>query len=132
MPSLLIVDDEPLTCWAIGKSLQMAGWRVRCAHSAEAGWELLSEAAADILVADVRLPGEDGIALVARVRERWPVTRCFVITAVLTGVVRARAEQAGAVAALEKPLDLEAFKRTVAAVVPKGKGEEAAGEERLP
>jgi len=117
MPSLLIVDDEELTCWALGKSLQGAGWAVRCAHSAEAAWELLTEAAADVLVADVGLPGEDGISLVIRVLERWPAIRCFVISANLTPGVRARAEGAGAIAALPKPLDLDAFKRTVAAVV---------------
>jgi len=120
MPSLLIVDDEELTCWALGKSLQAAGWAVRCAHSAEAAWVLLTEEAADIVVADVGLPGEDGIDLVTRVRTRWPATRCFVITANFTSGVRARAEAAGAIAALEKPLDLDAFKRTVAAVAPQG------------
>ncbi len=120
-PSLLIVDDEELTCWALGKSLQGAGWAVRCAHSAEEGWEKLTEAAVDIVVSDVGLPGEDGIAFIARVRDRWPATRCFTITAAWSDAVRVRAEAAGAVAALPKPLDLDAFKRMVAAVGPKGR-----------
>ncbi len=122
MPSVLIVDDEELTCWALGKSLQAAGWRVRCAHSAEEGWTRLVEAAADVVVSDVGLPGEDGIAFISRVRGRWPATRCFVITAAWSASVGARAEAAGAVAALAKPLDLEAFKRTVAAVAAKSSG----------
>jgi len=119
MPSVLIVEDEELTCWALGKSLQAAGWRVRCAHSAEEGWTRLTEDAADIVVSDVGLPGEDGITFVSRVRDRWPSTRCFVITAAWDESVRVRAEAAGAVAVLAKPLDLDAFKRTMAAVAPK-------------
>ncbi len=121
MPALLIVDNEELTCWALGKSLQTAGWRVRCACSAELALARLREEAVDVLVSDVSLPGMDGFALLERVREGWPGCRCFVITASWDDAVRARAMELGAVAALPKPLDLEAFKRTLAAVASRGR-----------
>jgi len=115
-PSLLIVDDEELTCWALGKTLQSAGWAVRCAHSAEEALERLNESAVDIVVTDVGLPEMDGFELLRQVRQQWPESRCFVITAAWDESVRERATALGAVAALPKPLDLDAFKRTVTAV----------------
>ncbi len=120
--SILIVDDEELTCWALGKGLTAAGWRVRCAHAAEEALATLERAPVDLLVTDVGLPGASGLELLEEVRRRWPATHCLVITAHWDESVRERAMELGAAAALPKPLELEAFKRTVAALLGRERG----------
>ena len=65
---VLIVDDEPDACEVLGTILGAAGAEVALAASAEAAFALLASFAPDVLVSDVGMPGEDGYALIRRVR----------------------------------------------------------------
>lgn len=72
---LLLVEDEPTLVRLAARALERAGWRVLAAESAEAALAELaarpSEAPA-LLVTDLSLPGLDGLALLASLRERQP------------------------------------------------------------
>ncbi|MFB9972042.1 ATP-binding protein [Pseudoroseomonas cervicalis] len=70
---LLVEDEAPLRRLA-ERALARDGWEVMAAEDAESALELLEGAAAPpaLLVSDVVMPGMDGVALAARVRERLP------------------------------------------------------------
>jgi CheY-like chemotaxis protein len=66
---VLVVDDEPDAREVLGTILGAAGATVELAGSAKAALESLASFAPDVLVSDVGMPGEDGYALIRRVRE---------------------------------------------------------------
>src|SRR5678815_3632385 len=70
MPSILIVDDEPGVRSALGGVLRDEGYEVDAVDSGEACLERLGRQAYDVVVLDIWLPGMDGLATFARMRER--------------------------------------------------------------
>ncbi|HTI51235.1 MAG TPA: response regulator, partial [Planctomycetaceae bacterium] len=82
MSTILIVDDEPAICWAFREALTEDGHSVEVAASAEEALRLTDAGCRpDAVVMDVRLPGMDGLAAMARLRERIGQTPVVVITA---------------------------------------------------
>jgi signal transduction histidine kinase/CheY-like chemotaxis protein len=66
---VLVVDDEPDAREVLGTILVAAGAEVALAGSAREALEQLATFAPDVLVSDVGMPGEDGYAMIGRVRE---------------------------------------------------------------
>lgn len=79
-PTLLIVDDERPTREGLRAALEER-YDVYVAEDARAATELLERDHFDVLLTDLRLPGEDGLALIARAKSlpRPPV--CLLMTA---------------------------------------------------
>jgi signal transduction histidine kinase/ActR/RegA family two-component response regulator len=69
---VLVVDDEQDALDMFHGVLAMAGAEVTCASSTAEGLARLAEAAPDVLVSDIELPGEDGYAFIRKVRARGP------------------------------------------------------------
>ncbi|WP_149535835.1 PAS domain-containing sensor histidine kinase [Siccirubricoccus phaeus] len=71
-PVLLVDDEAPLA--RLGEALlRRAGYQVVVADSAESALEAVEKGLAPAaLVSDVAMPGEDGLALARRLRQRWP------------------------------------------------------------
>ena len=66
---VLVVDDEPDAREVLGTILGAAGADVALASSAKEALESLASFAPDVLVSDVGMPGDDGYAMIRRVRE---------------------------------------------------------------
>ena len=69
---VLVVDDEISIRMLTREVLGTSGYIVDIAASGEEALERLEEARYDLVIADVRMPGMDGIDLHAHIRERWP------------------------------------------------------------
>lgn len=69
---VLAVDDDESTQELVATMLLMYGVSVRTAGRAEQAFEILSSWRPDVLLADLAMPGEDGYALVRRVRAMPP------------------------------------------------------------
>jgi CheY-like chemotaxis protein/two-component sensor histidine kinase len=69
---VLVVDDDPDTSELLKTLLGTCGAEVRVAGSSAQAIEILDRWIPDVLVSDIGLPGEDGYALVRRVRARLP------------------------------------------------------------
>jgi signal transduction histidine kinase len=67
---VLVVDDEEDTCEIVGAVLQGAGAEVRTCLSATQALSAMDSWVPDILVSDIAMPGEDGYALIRKVRAR--------------------------------------------------------------
>jgi CheY-like chemotaxis protein len=65
---VLVVDDEADARHLIGKVIAQSGAEVRTCESAAAAMTLLQEWKPDVLMSDIGMPGEDGYALINRVR----------------------------------------------------------------
>ncbi|MEN9573622.1 MAG: hypothetical protein RL514_1477 [Verrucomicrobiota bacterium] len=67
-PLVFIVDDEPVSAAIVGELLQLAGYRTRVFHDSLVAAEELHNAPVkpDLLLADFKMPGLNGLQLLAR------------------------------------------------------------------
>jgi CheY-like chemotaxis protein len=75
----LVVEDEPAVRRLVSIVLEELGCRVLTAPDAEAALELLATARPDLVLADVRLPGMDGIELARRLKRAPHLARVPVL-----------------------------------------------------
>jgi CheY-like chemotaxis protein len=87
MPIVLVVEDNAFVRLVARDMLEDAGFEVLEADTADAALAVLEGGrSVDALVTDVDMPGSmDGVALAARVAERWPHIR-LVVTSGRTGM----------------------------------------------
>jgi CheY-like chemotaxis protein len=106
---LLLVEDDPDTREAVGLILAEAGATVTAVGTAREALVALAGERPDCLVCDIGLPGEDGYALVGRVRaldaEAGGATPAIALTAYAHETDRVRALTAGFGAHVAKPIE---------------------------
>lgn len=99
---VLVVDDEPAFRSFIQRILWSHGFQCGVSTSAEAALRELGGAAYDAVVADVLMPGMDGLELTRRLRElgfRGPIVVCSCVS---TSILEGQALKDGATAVLDK------------------------------
>lgn len=80
-PAILVVEDEDEIRDAISELLIDTGFRVFTAATGAEAIALTSEHDFELVVADIRLPGElDGLAMAQRMRMRHPSIKCLFIS----------------------------------------------------
>jgi excisionase family DNA binding protein len=105
-PSVLIVDDDDNLRSFVRATLELDGYAVREAASAEEGLDALGEEPPDLILLDVMMPQMDGWEMLRRVQERHGVGAIPVI--MFSGKVEEGAGEAtarGARGFIGKPFD---------------------------
>ncbi|MBA2305781.1 MAG: sigma-54-dependent Fis family transcriptional regulator [Acidobacteria bacterium] len=105
--TVLIVDDEAGVRSALSGVLRDEGYAVEAVDSGEVCLDRLSRAAYDVVVLDIWLPGMDGLATLARLRERRVDSPVVMISGHGNIESAVRAIKLGAYDFVEKPLSLE-------------------------
>ncbi len=107
MLTILVVDDEPDICSLISDALADEGHQVACAADGAEALSMASATSFDVVVADMRLPKLDGLALFRRLRETSPSTDMILMTgnAAVSDAVAVLKE--GAFDYLGKPIQLD-------------------------
>lgn len=67
--SILIVDDNAVTCEVIQRNLEAEGYQVFTAHSVDNAVEILSRQRVDLLITDYKMPKLTGLDLIKYVRD---------------------------------------------------------------
>jgi two-component system, NtrC family, nitrogen regulation response regulator NtrX len=106
-PTILIVDDEPGVRTALSGVLRDEGYTVDAVSSGEECLERVTRSAFDLIILDVWLPGMDGLATLARLRERQVDAQLVLISGHGNIESAVRAIKMGAFDFVEKPLSLE-------------------------
>src|SRR3970282_1124917 len=106
-PTILIVDDEPGVRAALSGVLRDEGYSVEAVASGEGGLDRMTRGGADLIVLDGWLPGMDGLATLARLRERQLDAQVVLISGHGNIESAVRAIKMGAFDFVEKPLSLE-------------------------
>jgi excisionase family DNA binding protein len=117
-PLVLIVDDDERLRQYIRANLELEGYSVREAASAQAGLEALEEQVPDLILLDVMMPRVDGWEMLRRVRARHGVDAIPVI--MFSGKVDT-AEQAAAEGVqgfIGKPFDPQQLIESTKQLVP--------------
>ena len=103
-PSVLIVDDETGILDSLRILLKKAGFAPQTAHGGRAGLEALEGGETpDILLSDIRMPGVDGVQILAAARQRDPDLPVILMTAQATLQSAMQAVNAGAFYYIQKP-----------------------------
>ncbi|BEP55552.1 response regulator [Variovorax sp. V118] len=113
---IAVLDDEVDITLLLANYLQGHGFRVSQVHDGPSLTALMETDAADLVLLDLGLPGEDGFSIARRIRERW---RCGLV------IVTGRADAVDKVVGLEvgaddyvtKPFDLRELVARVKAVL---------------
>ena len=106
-PTVLIVDDEAGVRSALSGVLRDEGYAVDAVESGEACLDRVMRAPYDVIVLDIWLPGIDGLATLARLRERRVDAPVVMISGHGNIESAVRAIKMGAFDFVEKPLSLE-------------------------
>jgi diguanylate cyclase (GGDEF)-like protein len=106
-PSLLVVDDDPVTRMLEREALTAHEFDVREAADGEQALDMISGTLPDLVLLDVEMPGIDGFEVCRRIRERWDGTQVPLI--MVTGMDDVdsinRAYETGANDFIAKPIN---------------------------
>ena len=116
--SVLIVDDDDESRQVIATHLEQHQARVLTASSSPHAVTLLQRERVDVLITDIAMPGEDGYALLRKIRASSASAIASIPAAALTALAREedrqRALQAGFQLHLAKPVDVQSLVAAIA------------------
>ncbi|HEX8255868.1 MAG TPA: ATP-binding protein [Thermoanaerobaculia bacterium] len=116
--SLLVVEDDPAAAHTLRTLLERAGADVRVAGTVAAALESLRERLPDVLISDVAMPDEDGLALIRAIRGRLRISADRVPAIALTAFhdvdLRVALLGGGFQRFMTKPVDAQALSSVVA------------------
>lgn len=104
-PHVLVVDDEPAIGDLIRNYLQRHGFKVSIALDGEAMRRVMAESGVDLILLDLGLPGEDGLALMRHIRSHSNIG-VIIVTGSGESVDRIVGLELGADDFVAKPFDL--------------------------
>jgi DNA-binding NtrC family response regulator len=105
-PTLLIVDDEKNTRDGLRNALE-GEFEVYVAADIDGAMAVLESVSADVLLTDLRLGGEDGMALIEKVRKRPNPPICIMMTAYGSVDTAVEAMRHGAYDFVTKPVNID-------------------------
>ena len=101
-PHILVVDDDPQIRDMLQEYFAANALRTSATSSGKDMMRILADQAVDLVVLDLRLAGEDGMALARGMRERWAIP-IIMLTGVLDEADRVMGLELGADDYITKP-----------------------------
>jgi CheY-like chemotaxis protein len=114
-PLILVVDDDADLCENLWDIFRGHGFRVHLAHDAKEAEKALNSQSFQVILVDLKLPGENGISVFELIRSTNQQAQTLVITGYPTEM-ESRVRQAlssGAKAVCYKPFDVPALLLTI-------------------
>ena len=118
---VLLVDDDPEVRLAFATFLSRQSYDVQVVASAQEALVVLDRERFDVVVSDIRMPGMDGLQLLATVRGINPLIPVVLMTGNPELETAIAAVEQGALRYLSKPVDLEHFAVVIAKAVRLGR-----------
>jgi DNA-binding NtrC family response regulator len=112
--TILIVDDDSVTCDLLCEVFEREGYAANSAQSGEAALSMLKTLEVDVLVSDIRMKTKlDGLSLLDHVRRDHSTIPVVLMTAFGSIETAIRAVKHGAFEYLSKPFDIDKMVATV-------------------
>lgn len=105
MNKILVVDDQKSVCYSFQRVLGNEGYDVLVALSGEEAIEVTGGEKPDLVIMDVKMPGLDGLGVLARLKEIYPNLLVIMMTAYSTTEQAISAIKLGAYDYLIKPFE---------------------------
>ena len=120
MYRVLLVDDERIIVEGLRRVIHWADYDcqvVGTASDAEDGTRLIRELRPHILFTDIRMPGRDGLSMVAALRSEYPDMQVAILTGYRDFAYAQEAIRLGVTRFLLKPSKMEEIKEALTAMV---------------
>jgi CheY-like chemotaxis protein len=107
-PAIVLVDDEPIMLTILSCALDYLapGYDVIALRDGAAALAYIAQRSVALVITDYHMPGMDGMALIEAIQAMMPACPVGLLTASLTPALAQRAQAAGAVFVLSKPVEL--------------------------
>jgi two-component system, NtrC family, nitrogen regulation response regulator GlnG len=102
-----LVDDDASIRWVLERALKQSGMLAKTFEHANAALEALRAEAPDVLITDIRMPGNSGLELLQEIHESRPKLPVIVMTAHSDLDSAVAAYRGGAFEYLPKPFDID-------------------------
>jgi CheY-like chemotaxis protein len=102
---ILVVDDEQVLRDLASEVLSEEGYHVSLASSGQEALEQMKQMSFDLVIADLKMPGMDGMELLKRIKENDKGVQVILLTSYLSPTTALSSLEAGAFWYLTKPLD---------------------------
>ena len=102
-----VIDDDQSIRWVLRKALEAAAFDVTAFDNGASALDALQRRLPDVIFADIRMPGINGLELLMRIREYAPQLPVIIMTAHSDLDSAVSAYQGGAFEYLPKPFDLD-------------------------
>ena len=108
-----VVDDDRSIRWVLERALEQAGFTTRSFARGDTVLQQIGTGQPDAIVSDIRMPGADGLELLASMKESHPTVPIIIMTAHSDLEVAVSSYQGGAFEYLPKPFDVDDAVATV-------------------
>jgi DNA-binding NtrC family response regulator len=102
---ILIVDDDEVVRWSYLRSLQNVSCDVAAASDGEEALLTMEQKPFDVVLLDMRMPGQDGLSVLRTIKQKWPDSEVVIITGYPTVDSAKEAVRLGAYDYVAKPVD---------------------------
>jgi|WetSurMetagenome_2_1015567.scaffolds.fasta_scaffold800004_1 CheY-like chemotaxis protein len=112
--NILVVDDDPLVLKTLTRYLATFGYDIKSAASGQEAVHIAEVYSLDLIIADIRMPGMNGIETIKQLRQLMQdkynkTVPEIIITGYASDENRIEAEQLGIADYIYKPFDVEVF-----------------------
>ena len=107
MKPVWIIDDDRSIRWVFEKALTRENIAFKTFSSADEALGVLASETPQVVVSDIRMPGESGLELLQKAKERYPHLPVIIMTAYSDLESAVAAFQGGAYEYLPKPFDVD-------------------------
>lgn len=106
-PRLLLVDDERDFVHSLSERLEVRNFPSSVVYDGTEALSFLEHKEPEVMVLDLKMPGVDGMEVLRRVKRDYPDVEVIILTGHGSEREERLAEQLGAFAYLQKPLDID-------------------------
>ena len=107
MKPVWIIDDDRSIRWVFEKALTRENIAFRTFSSADEALGVLAKETPQVMISDIRMPGESGLELLQQAKQRYPQLPVIIMTAYSDLESAVAAFQGGAYEYLPKPFDVD-------------------------
>ncbi|MFH2056475.1 MAG: response regulator [bacterium] len=112
-PKVILVDDEKEFVQTLSERLRTRSLDSSIAYDGESALSMLEGDIPDVMVLDLKMPGIDGIEVLRRIKQSHPQVEVIILTGHGSDREREQAEELGAFAYLNKPVDIDQLTRVM-------------------
>jgi DNA-binding NtrC family response regulator len=114
---MLLIDDDEWIRDSLTLFFEGEGCHLLALETAEEGMEALKKKDYDIIIADYKLPGMDGLEFLRRIQDSHPDVMKILITAYGSEEVVSEAKRLGALDFIQKPFTSEAVEESLSRLI---------------
>ena len=101
---ILIVDDDETVRQSYLRSLESISNNIEAASDGEEALQTMEQKPFDVVLLDMRMPGQDGLSVLRTIKQKWPESEVVIITGYPTVASAKEAVRLGAYDYVAKPV----------------------------